>query len=450
MTVRFRQIIVAAACLGAALLPCSAADALSWDKSADRVDASIETWTVPQMLRRVAASTGWEIYLDPEIKTRVTTKFTDKKQGDALKRLLGDYNYALVPETNGSSKFFVFRNTRAQATQMIEPLASKSSTNRIGNELVVTLKPGEKIEDLAKRLGAKIVGRSDGQNTYRLRFEDDKSADIARSKLEGDPAVESVDSNYYVSRPESSQALGVGGPPIGLNPKLSQDGKSLIVGMIDSAMQPKQGGFSAFLADGASIDPEIASLEPTHGDTMVGVFFSGLDSLSKDDSTIARLYPVNVFGNNETTSTYDIAVGLYKAAEGKSIIFSMPLGGDGDSSFLHNTIKSIYEQGGVLIGAGGNTPTTLPTYPAAYPEVIAVGAKARNGDIASYSNRGAFIDVWAPGDGFVTFNGQRFYVAGTSASTSYAASLAVYLAEKQGLRGAQLRQAIVQSLTGKK
>ena len=79
MTDRFRYFAVAAAMLFAALLPCSAADALKWDKSADRVDASIETWTVPQMLRRVAASTGWEIYLDPEIKTRVTTKFTDKK-----------------------------------------------------------------------------------------------------------------------------------------------------------------------------------------------------------------------------------------------------------------------------------------------------------------------------------------------------------------------------------
>src|SRR5688572_15680143 len=108
-----RHFAIAAACLFAALLPCSATDALKWDTKRDRVDASIETWTVPQMLRRVAAATGWQIYLDPEITSRVPAKFTDKKQGEALKRLLGDYNYALVPETNGLSKFFVFRNSRA-------------------------------------------------------------------------------------------------------------------------------------------------------------------------------------------------------------------------------------------------------------------------------------------------------------------------------------------------
>jgi len=110
-------------------------------------------------------------------------QFSGKQTGEALRRLLGDYSYALVPETNTHAKFFVFRTSREQATRAIQPLltASKSSTNRIGNELIVTLKPGEKIEDLAKRLGAKSRGRSEAQNTYRLRFDDDKSAETARA-----------------------------------------------------------------------------------------------------------------------------------------------------------------------------------------------------------------------------------------------------------------------------
>ena len=234
MNDRRKHSVLAVAMLLASLAAGLAADTLKWDAARDRVEASIETWTVPQVLQHVATATGWEIYVDPEITNRIPTKFTGQETGDALRRLLGDYSYALAPATNAPSKFFVFRHSRDQATRAIQPLAAapKASTNRIGNELVVTLKPGEKIEDLAKKLGAKIVSRSDAQNTYRLRFDDDKSAEIARTALKNDSAVDSVDNNYFVSRPETAQAVGAGGPPIGLNPKVSLDGKYTLVGMI--------------------------------------------------------------------------------------------------------------------------------------------------------------------------------------------------------------------------
>ena len=89
-----------------------AADSLQWDAARDRVDATIETWTVPRVLQHVATATGWEIFVDPQITNRIATKFTGKQTGDALGRLLGNYNYALVPETNAASRFYVFRNSR--------------------------------------------------------------------------------------------------------------------------------------------------------------------------------------------------------------------------------------------------------------------------------------------------------------------------------------------------
>ena len=388
MIVRFRQFALAAACLVAALHPCSAADALKWDKARDRVDASVESWTVPDMLRRVAAATGWEIYLDPEIKTRVATKFTDKKQGDALKRLLGDYNYALVPETNGSSKFFVFRNKRAEATRAIEPIVSKDSTNRIGNELVVTLKPGEKIEDLAKKLGAKIVGRSDGQNTYRLRFDDEATADTARSSLEKNSSVESVDNNYYVSQPESAQSLGSSGKPLALIPKASPDGAYTVIGVVDSAVDAKGGGFADFILPGYETSGSSSDGTPSHGTAMSEIILRSLSLSSDDKSTTVRLLPVNVFGaGGEQTTTYDIAKGIYTAVNGGAMFVNLSLGGDGDSSYLYKTIKSAYDQGVQFYAAAGNSPTTSPTYPAAYEFVTSVTAGNRDGTLASYANR---------------------------------------------------------------
>ena len=97
------------------------ADLLKWDAERDLVEARVETWTVPQLLQRVARASGWQIYLDPGITNRVPARFTDKAPGDALRRLLGDYSYALIPETNGPARLYVFRTSRNQATRAIQP-----------------------------------------------------------------------------------------------------------------------------------------------------------------------------------------------------------------------------------------------------------------------------------------------------------------------------------------
>jgi len=45
-----------------------------------------------------------------------------------------------------------------------------------------------------------------------------------------------------------------------------------------------------------------------------------------------------------------------------------------------------------------NEPVTTPTYPAAYPGVVAVTATDSTGQIASYANRGSFVDLAISGD----------------------------------------------------
>jgi hypothetical protein len=429
---------------------CFGADVLKWNVPADRVDALVETWTVPDLLQEVATATGWQIFVDPAISNRIPARFTGKEPGEALRRLLGDYNYALVPQTNSPSKLFVFRNSRDQATRAIEPvkLAKKKDKSLIGNELVVTLRPGEKIEDLAKRLGAKIVGRSDDQNTYRLRFEDDKTAQTARAELESDPDVESVDQNYYVARPETPQGLGLPGGPLALVPKASPDGKYTVVGLIDSAVQPKEGGFSDFLLPGISVSEANTGSGPTHGTTMAETLLRALAATSDDKSTTVRLLPVKIFEDGAPqTTTYDIARGIYDAVNGGAMIVNLSLGGEGDSKFLHNTIKSAYDQGVLFIAAAGNEPVRTPTYPAAYPEVVAVTASDRNGNLASYANRGDFVDTIAPGGSIITFGGQQYFIAGTSASTAHASGIAAALAESTRATGQTLRSSLLQVLT---
>ena len=99
------------------------------------------------------------------------------------------------------------------------------------------------------------------------------------------------------------------------------------------------------------------------------------------------------------------------------------LGSDGNSPFLQKVIQSAHKDGVIFLAAAGNEPTTGPVYPAAYPEVVAVTAGDRKGEIASYANRGSFVDVAAPGTSIVYYNDQAYLVSGTSAATAYVSGL---------------------------
>lgn len=402
-------------------LTARAADMLDWDPAQDRVAARVESWTVPQLLQRVSALTGWQVLIDPTINETISTQFTNKNSGEALARLLGKLNFALAPETNGHSKLYVFRSSRTDATKVIAPITVASSTNKslIANELIVTLKPGEKIEELAKRLGAKVVGKIDGANAYRLRFDDAQSAQTAKADLQNDPSVAETDYNYSIGRPDVTQPLGGAARPLGLTPRAVPDGQYTIVGLIDTAVQGREGGISDFLLPGISLheNSTTSSKDLTHGTSMAETILRGV--ALHGNNTSVRILPVDVYGGNEMTSTFDVAAGIYKAVNGGANIINLSLGSDGNSTFLYNTIKSAYDQGVRFYAAAGNTPTTAPTYPAAYDDtVIAVSTKA------PYANTGAFVDMLAPGTSYVNFNGQSYMVMGTSAATAWASGSA--------------------------
>ena len=91
--------------------------------------------------------------------------------------------------------------------QLVPPLANKGAKengkDKIPDELIVKLKSGSKtnINELAQMLGAKVIGRSDGLNSYRLKFESEDAANAARQTLASNSDIASTDSNYTVAQP---------------------------------------------------------------------------------------------------------------------------------------------------------------------------------------------------------------------------------------------------------
>lgn len=423
-------------------LPASAADTFNWRTNQNRVTADIKSGTLYKTLEQIATATGWRVYLEPGTARTVSTKFTDVPPGEALHMLLGDLNFALMPSTNSGPKLFVFRTTAQNATQLVSPAKPGDASGKgkiIPNELIVRLKPGAKIEDLARLLGAKVIGRIDGLNAYRLQFDDEKAADAARSQLASNLDVSSVDSNYSIDHPPTpAVAQGPGlPPPPHLDVTPPPDTGRVIVGLVDTAVQPLGNGLDQFVMKqlSAAGDAQPDPSSPSHGTSMAETILRSVASMTQGKSSF-EILPVDVYGPNASTSTFDVASGIAMAIKGGARIINLSLGSDGDSPFLHGVIQDASAQNILFVGAAGNTPVTAPFYPAAYPEVNAVTA-IDQGQLAAYANRGSWVTLGAPGTSVVYFNGQPYYVTGTSSSAAFTSGIVAGYMESSGASTAQ-------------
>ncbi len=411
---------------------------LIWRAAESRVDADIRGWPLDTLLKQVAAKTGWRVFVEPETTHTVSTKFKDLTPGEALRRLLDRLNFAVLPQSNAPAQLLVFRTSMQDATQAIRAAADDADPDTrarpIPNELIVRVKPGTDIEALARTLGAKIIGKLDGMNAYRLQFKDEAATELARRTLGVNSEVTAVDNNYAYDRPPGTRdVLSTSIAPVQLKARPGAEGR-VVIGLIDTAVQKLDGSLNDFLLPAVSVagGAQVSAEAPTHGTAMAETLLRGVQAATTGGSA-AKILPVDVYGANGSTTTFDVALGVYKAVnDGGAAILNLSLGSDGDSPFLHQLLQSASKQGVMVFAAAGNTPTTEPTYPAAYPEVIAVTAGERNGQISSYANRGDFVDLVAPGAGIVYFNGQPYYVNGTSAATAFASGLAAGL--KDGTR----------------
>jgi hypothetical protein len=262
-------------------------------------------------------------------------------------------------------------------------------------------------------------------NAYRLQFDDADAAIAARAQLGENSDVASVDNNYSIERPLTPrEALAANVPPPRLQLRPPPSDGRIIIGLVDTAVQPLGNGLDGFLlkqlsaVGDAALDPSM----PSHGTSMAETMLRSLEMMTRGSSSV-QILPVDVYGSGATTSTFDVASGVMLAVNGGATIINMSLGSDGDSAFLHDIIKEASTHNILFVGAAGNTPVTTPFYPAAYPEVMAVTAIERGGQIAPYANRGAFATLGAPGTSVIYYNNQPYYIMGTSPAAAFTSGL---------------------------
>ena len=147
-------------------------------------------------------------------------------------------------------------------------------------------------------------------------------------------------------------------------------------------------------------------------------------------NTNVELYSARVLDENNSAPTSRVIEAIYWAIDHNVNIINMSFGMKEDSQALHNAIKDAYNAGILLIAAAGNTSQV--EYPAAYEEVVAVGAVDSDGIVCDNSAKGDEIELVAPGEKIASTGGYEGILisSGTSMAAPHVTGLASLLWQK--------------------
>jgi type VII secretion-associated serine protease mycosin len=168
-----------------------------------------------------------------------------------------------------------------------------------------------------------------------------------------------------------------------------------------------------------------------HGTHVAGIIaarinnFEGIAGLS----WFNPLIPIKVLDETGSGQSFAVADGIIWATDNGAKVINLSLGNYARSQFLLDAVRYAYSRDVVLIAAGGNESTDQLSYPAAFPEVLAVAAVDEKKNRAPFSNYGPYIDVAAPGVHIAsTFPGDSYAaLSGTSMAAPHVAALAALM-----------------------
>ncbi|MEV5292697.1 S8 family serine peptidase [Streptomyces sp. NPDC053741] len=152
----------------------------------------------------------------------------------------------------------------------------------------------------------------------------------------------------------------------------------------------------------------------------------------------AKIIPMRVadtdFQNKNSVNAYDTADSIRAAADSDAQIISMSFGSEFKMDREIEAVKYAQRKGKLFFAAVGNEAEkgNKAIYPAAYPEVVGVGATDKQGKVSDTSQHGDFVDIAAPGDDLPFWCDENFerYCqgnGGTSAATAITSASAALI-----------------------
>lgn len=257
---------------------------------------------------------------------------------------------------------------------------------------------------LALRLsGAQGVAYAEA-NDYAAQLDpvQHQSGTLGTLATTGDPDPQAV-KQWWVKRVQADQVRGVA------------TGKGVVVGVVDDDFNRqhedlKAEGKIVTGIDGRSgkavLTPDSPLTSGTHGTGSAGTIGERLGNgvggagVAPD----AILMPVRIFDEQGYVGTFQTARALVWAVDHGAQVLNNSWGGGGYTQLLKDAFDYAQSRNVVVVGSAGNDRRDLQNGPGAFTGSISVGATDGADRKTNFSNLGARVDLYAPGDqGFTTY-----------------------------------------------
>jgi subtilisin family serine protease len=141
-----------------------------------------------------------------------------------------------------------------------------------------------------------------------------------------------------------------------------------------------------------------------------------------------KVMPVKVLNANGSGTHSNIAAGIIWAVNHGADVINMSIAGSRPTTVMAEAVAYARRKGVIVIAAAGNEGSRRLYYPAAYPGVISVAASNGADVLYSWSNRGSWVKIAAPGCAFTGKPGPAWsWWCGTSFATPAVAGTAALI-----------------------
>ncbi|TLM98600.1 MAG: peptidase S8, partial [Actinobacteria bacterium] len=153
--------------------------------------------------------------------------------------------------------------------------------------------------------------------------------------------------------------------------------------------------------DGDMVAQDVGSSELWgHGTHVAGIIAADIDN-GRDVAGLGpgiTILPIRVLDSKGWGEDSDLALGIRYAADQGVDVINVSIGGPNDSQVLLDAVNYAVSKGSLIVAASGNDPSkAYLDFPAAYPQVVAVGSVNVALARSNFSQYGDGLDFVAPG-----------------------------------------------------
>lgn len=408
----------------------------------DRLTLHARDMNLTEILKSLSDQ-GIHIRIDPRINPKISASFDNQPIGTAMASILKSVDYALIwkkdpKATAGEPRLWEIQIFYKGQRARLRPLYKNADLNivKMGNGtyhvsdiLLLRLESDiteEALAALLDGLGATIIDANEPLGIIRLRLPHGSDVPAVAETIASMPGIRNAEPDYAYPLEGGKPAQSETGTPSPPPPSPSPSAGAAVIAVMDSGLLSGYANSPFIQAAYDAVSPGVEVGDQLgHGTQMALIAAGAVNPLgaAADASAGSPVVAIRAFDDNGFTSNYTLMRGIDYAIEQGARVLSLSWGSETPSALLESATRYAAAKGLILVAAAGNAPTGNPVYPAAYENVIGVGALTPNGDAWDQSNFGEFVALSAPGlaDLPVGYKGDPGTYAGTSIATAYTA-----------------------------